>query len=181
MRHKRRRNVQVYRNHEAARTGTTTGSGKNKVEIHVRGNSAGASRTVAGANNIFTYGTPSTVISQQPNGAYSGCSGPAVRLTGKSRFNGCVAGLVGLILLVYFVTIVTLGLGTPWMICAEQRWIARHTQLDGLQVVFEGKGKDLFWRYIGWLLLTIITFGIYGLWMSIKMQAWITENTHLDG
>lgn len=99
--------------------------------------------------------------------------------TRESRFTGGLLGLVGINLLQAFLTGITLGLAAPWAVCMKERWIARHTVIDGHQLVFDGTGGQLFGNYIKWFLLTIITFGIYGFWLSIKMKQWIVKHTHM--
>lgn len=97
----------------------------------------------------------------------------------ESKFTGGLLGLIGINILCGLLITFTLGLGLPWAVCIKQRWIAKHTIIDGYQVVFDGTGGQLFGQYIKWFLLTIITIGIYGFWVSIKMQQWITKHTHL--
>lgn len=97
----------------------------------------------------------------------------------ESKFTGGLLGLIGINLLQGFLMMITLGLAFPWTVCIKQRWLARHTYLDGRQLVFDGTGGQLFGNYIKWFLLTIVTFGIYGFWLSLKMQAWIVKHTHI--
>lgn len=96
----------------------------------------------------------------------------------ESKFTGGLLGLIGISIWQAILIGVTLGLGVPWAICSRQRWITKHTIIDGKQLVFDGTGGQLFGKYIIWFLLTLITFGIYGFWLSIKMQQWITQHTH---
>lgn len=97
----------------------------------------------------------------------------------ESKFDGGLLGLIGIGILQGIITIFTLGIGTPWAVCVKERWYAKHTKIDGKQVVFDGTGMQLFGNYIKWFLLTIITLGIYGLWLSLKMKAWVVSHTHL--
>lgn len=97
----------------------------------------------------------------------------------ESKFSGGLLGLIGITLAEALISLVTFGICVPWGVCIRQRWIAKHTILDGKQMVFDGTGGGLFGQYIKWFLLSIITIGIYALWIPIKMQAWITKNTHL--
>ena len=97
---------------------------------------------------------------------------------GRSQFTGGLLGLIGINLLQTFLIFLTLGLGVPWAVCLKERWIAKHTIIDGRQLVFDGTGGQLFGNYIKWFLLTILTLGIYGFWLDIKMKQWITKHTH---
>lgn len=96
----------------------------------------------------------------------------------ESKFTGGLLGMIGIGILQGLIITFTLGLGLPWAVCLKQRWIAKHTVIDGRKLTFDGTGGQLFGNYIKWFLLTIITFGIYGFWLTIKMQQWITKHTH---
>lgn len=96
----------------------------------------------------------------------------------ESQFTGGLLGLIGINLLQVIMITITLGLGTPWAICVKERWIAKHTIIDGKQLTFDGTGGQLFGNFIKWFLLTILTLGIYGFWLDIKMKQWITKHTH---
>ncbi|MCC3867740.1 DUF898 domain-containing protein [Terrisporobacter mayombei] len=98
----------------------------------------------------------------------------------RSRFEGGLLGLIGLIgvnILAWAITILTLGIATPWAMCIKYRWEAKHTVIEGRRLKFIGSGGSLFLHYIKWLILTIITLGIYGFWLYIKMLQWKVENT----
>ena len=184
-----KKTIRVYEN-QSVSTPKRPSVGSNSVEIHVKGGTI--STTGAGG---FSYGTPkSTVAYGTPKGVYPYTAPTAisqvptpscenktmVTLTGKSEFHGSAWGLIGLTILIYFVTICTLGLGTAWAICKEKRWVADHTTIDGLQVVFDGCAGEIFWSLLWWSILSILTFGLYAFWAAIKLQKWATENTHLE-
>lgn len=85
-------------------------------------------------------------------------------------------------LLVGWVSSITCGIATPWILCWYMRFIANHTFINGKQVVFTGTGGSLFGNYIKWLLLSVITFGIY--WLvagQVNLAKWLAKNTHLEG
>lgn len=96
----------------------------------------------------------------------------------ESKFDGGLLGMIGISILQGLLIGITLGIGAPWAICMKERWIARHTVIDGRRLVFDGTGGQLFGNYIKWFLLTLITFGIYSFWLSIKMKQWIVKHTH---
>lgn len=97
----------------------------------------------------------------------------------ESKFTGGLLGLIGISILQWIIITFTLGICAPWAICIKERWIAKHTIIDGKHLIFDGKGIQLFGNYIKWFLLTIITFGIYSFWLSIKMKAWVVKHTHM--
>ena len=96
----------------------------------------------------------------------------------ESKFTGGLLGMIGTNLVAGLIVLISLGIATPWAICYRQRWIARHTVIDGRQLIFEGTGTQLFGNYIKWFLLTLITLGIYSFWLDIKMKQWVTKHTH---
>lgn len=96
----------------------------------------------------------------------------------ESKFTGGLLGLVGISILQWFLIVFTLGLGAPWAICMRERWVAKHTIVDGKAMSFDGTGLQLFGTYIKWWLLCFVTFGIYGLWLGIKMKQWVVKHTH---
>jgi len=58
------------------------------------------------------------------------------------------------------------------------RWEARHTVINGRQLVFDGTAVGLFGLWIKWLLLCLITLGIYSLWVNISLKKWKVKHTH---
>lgn len=97
----------------------------------------------------------------------------------ESRFTGNIVGFFGLKVAQYLLTVFTLGLGGPWAICLRERWMVKHTYIDGYRLIFDGKGRELFGKYLTWYLLSIITCGIYSFWFNINLKKWITKHTHM--
>ena len=97
----------------------------------------------------------------------------------ESKFTGGLLGLIGISILQVLLTVITLGLAYPWAVCMKERWIAKHTIIDGKQLVFDGTGVQLIGKYLLWWFLTIITFGIYSFWLNIKMKQWVVKHTHM--
>lgn len=98
----------------------------------------------------------------------------------KSQFTGGLLGLIGTNILALLLTIITLGIGLPWAVCIRQSWYAKHTSIQGKQLIFVGQGSQLFGQYIKWFLLTLVTLGIYSLWLNIKMHAWVVSKTEFS-
>lgn len=97
----------------------------------------------------------------------------------ESKFTGTMLSWLGHRLFNFFLTLITLGLAYPWVVCRGYRWEISHKVIDGRKLTFEGRGISLLGHWLLWVLLTIITIGIYGLWVPCKLQAWITERTHI--
>jgi uncharacterized membrane protein YjgN (DUF898 family) len=70
---------------------------------------------------------------------------PAVSLEGKRLdFTGKLWPFVGINLLGFFLSVITLGVYAPWYITRVSRWLAAHTSYDGRPWEFTGKGGRLF-------------------------------------
>lgn len=94
-----------------------------------------------------------------------------------SYFDGSIPGYLGVRLGTALFTVCTFGLGLPWALVWWQRWMTKHTVIQGHRLQFVGTGGGLFWRWAKMLLFTIITAGIYGLWAWRYIQRWIVERT----
>ncbi len=97
----------------------------------------------------------------------------------ESKFTGGILGYIGIGLLSFFITLLTLGIGLPWAIVIKENWYVNNTIINGQRYYFDGKGSQLFGNYIKWFLLTIITLGIYSFWLVIKLKQWKVKHTHL--
>lgn len=95
----------------------------------------------------------------------------------RFTFDGGAATYVGTALLGILITVVTLGICYPFAVVLRQRWRAKHSYIDGKQLIFTGSAWGLFGNWIKWLLLSIITLGIYLFWVGPRIQKWIWENT----
>lgn len=107
---------------------------------------------------------------------------PAGQSAGQSQFTGGAFANYWMHLAVYLVSLITLGLAYPAMYCKAQRWTASHTYIDGKQMEFDGKGGELFKKFIIWGLLSFITLGIYFIVKGqLLMEEWVTSHTHFVG
>jgi uncharacterized membrane protein YjgN (DUF898 family) len=102
---------------------------------------------------------------------------------GRSKsftFDGGAGTFIGTGLLAFLVTVLSLGICTPFAVVLRQRWRAKHTYINGHRLVFVGGGLQLFGLWIKWFLLIIVTIGIYSLWVVPRVQKWVVENTDFD-
>lgn len=82
--------------------------------------------------------------------------------------------------ILFFLSFLTLGLATPWVICARYRYITNNTQLSGKRLKFNGKGGQLFGSYIKWWLLSLITLGFYyTFYFPQRLINWYTSHTEI--
>lgn len=80
--------------------------------------------------------------------------------------------------LAFFVSLITLSLAHPAMVCWQERYRCRHTYIDGKRLKFDGHALQLLGKYVCWVLLTIVTLFVYSFWLSVKMKKWVTKHTH---
>ncbi len=97
--------------------------------------------------------------------------------TTRFTFDGGAGTYVGTAILGFFITLLTLGICYPFALVLKERWRAKHTYIDGQQLVFTGSAVGLFGHWIKWLLLSVITLGIYLFWVAPRLQRWKTQNT----
>jgi len=98
-----------------------------------------------------------------------------------SRFTGGAFANAGIKLLTGFVSLITLGLAYPAMVCRKLKWKAKHTYINGRRLYFDGNGAQLWGKYILWNFLSVITLGLYLPFRKMKMVAWETKHTHFFG
>src|SRR5690606_10804883 len=96
------------------------------------------------------------------------------------RFDGGAASWLGVSILGFLVTTLTLGICYPWAVVMTYRWKAKHTYLNGTRMKFTGDAWSLFGQWVKWLVLTVITAGIYSFWVYPRMIKWIVEHQALD-
>lgn len=94
-----------------------------------------------------------------------------------SHFDGNSFQNFGTNLLIFLLCIITLGLYYPWGICRKERWICKHTLIEGVRLEFTGRGAQLIGRWILWCFLTLITVGIYGFVIHVRVLQWVTKHT----
>ena len=56
-----------------------------------------------------------------------------------------------------------------------EQWRAKHSFIEGRQLVFTGTGVGLFGLWIKWFLLIVIKVGIYGFWVAPQIAKWKWE------
>lgn len=97
--------------------------------------------------------------------------------SGRFRFDGGAATYVGTAILAALVTVATFGICYPFALVLRERWRAKHSYIDGYQLVFTGSATALFGNWIKWLFLSVITFGIYLFWVGPRIARWKWEHT----
>lgn len=97
---------------------------------------------------------------------------------GNFEFRGKGLGFLWLFIWTSILTILTLGIFTPWAATEQIRWITARTEVDGKQLCFKGSGIGFIANWLLIEILTIITLGIYLPWGIVRYIRWIVENTY---
>ncbi|WP_228489048.1 DUF898 domain-containing protein [Raineyella fluvialis] len=92
------------------------------------------------------------------------------------KFTGGAGSFLGMQILAFLVTVLTLGICYPWAVVMRYRWQANHTFVNGAPMRFTGSAIGLFGQWIKWLLLMIVTLGIYSFWVIPRMTRWVVEH-----
>src|SRR5690348_1013577 len=100
-------------------------------------------------------------------GPFSGASGRAQ--SRQFAFDGGAATYVGTGILAFLITVLTLGICYPFAYVLRERWRAKHSYIDGRQLVFTGRALGLFGHWLKWFFLIIITLGIYLFWVGPRL------------
>lgn len=77
------------------------------------------------------------------------------------------------------VTLITVFIALPWTMCWVYRYQYKHTVIEGRRLYFDGKGVQLFGRYMLWLLLTIVTCLIFLVFLLIRLRKWKTKHIRI--
>ena len=101
---------------------------------------------------------------------------------GNCEFNGSGREYLGLFVIhLFLLTIITLGIYSPWAWVRLFRLKASHTLINGKEVAFTGTGSSLLVICLLYGLLTIITLGIYSPWAICSISKWKARNTLVGG
>lgn len=88
------------------------------------------------------------------------------------------------LIIVYLLSMVTLGIYLPWGLMRLQRFQQEHTIAEGEGVIYKLRtqltGGELFKAGFVAYFLTMITFGIYAPWMMVKMLSLFVGRTQLE-
>ena len=94
-----------------------------------------------------------------------------------SYFSGGAGGYFGIHILLFIITLFTLGIGKAWADKMVLCWEAKHTHIGGSPLEFNGTGGQLFVKYLLLILLTPITLGIYALFFTVIYIKWQIKHT----
>lgn len=98
------------------------------------------------------------------------------------RFSGTGGQYFATVLIhLFLLSLITLGLYSPWAWVRIFRLKASHTRINGKPVTFTGTGGQLFLLILVQGFITLITFGLYGPWAICKFFSWRAQNTLVDG
>ncbi len=101
---------------------------------------------------------------------------------GNCEFNGSGRDYLALFIIhLFLLSMVTLGIYSPWAWVRLFKLRASHTIINGKEVVFNGTGLKLFGVCLLNGLFIIITLGIYFPWAICRIAKWKARYTLVDG
>ena len=80
-----------------------------------------------------------------------------------------------------FLTAVTLGLFYPIYVVRRQDFMTRHMWFGSQRFGFDGRGRDLFWPFVGMVLLLPVTLGLSWFWFSARKLRYFAAHTSFGG
>ncbi len=103
----------------------------------------------------------------------------------SAKFVGSGGDLFVTFLVGYLLTLVTLGIYTPWFACKLQKFFQTNTHIyeNGQPIGkfdFVGEGGSLLGTFIVGYLLTLVTVGIYAPWFQCKLNKFFAQNTRVS-
>ena len=98
-----------------------------------------------------------------------------------SYFTGTLLEYFGILLVCGLAGFFTFGLAAPWAFCYREKWVAKHTYIEGHQLHFVGKAFDLWLSLLKWTVFSILTLGLYSFVVPIRFQQWRIKNTYVYG
>ena len=102
--------------------------------------------------------------------------------TDDSYFTGGAFANFFIGFLTFIVSVLSLFLAYPAMVCWKMRWKCKHTYINGKRLVFDGTGIQLFGKFLLWIFLSVITVGIYLIVaMPLNLNRWKGKHTHFEG
>lgn len=114
---------------------------------------------------------------QQAADAGAAITVPERAQTRQFAFDGGAGTYFGTAMLALLVTVFTLGICYPFGLVLRERWRAKHSYIEGRQLVFNGSAWGLFGLWWKWLILSFITIGIYLFWVGPRIYRWKWEHT----
>jgi uncharacterized membrane protein YjgN (DUF898 family) len=100
----------------------------------------------------------------------------------KLEFTGTGGELFGKLIVGALLTMLTLGIYTPWFMVSFNQYLYSKTRIIGtrrgdIQLEFTGTGGELFKVGLIGLLLTALTLGIYGPWFLVNLVKFYEDNS----
>ncbi|PJZ55483.1 YjgN family protein [Leptospira barantonii] len=95
----------------------------------------------------------------------------------RFRFTGKVRHLVSLFIPNALLSLVTLGIYSPWFYNKLEKFFIEHSHLGNADFQYHGKGKELFFIYLKGIFFTPFTAGIYLFWFEANLHNYFWNHT----
>jgi uncharacterized membrane protein YjgN (DUF898 family) len=95
-------------------------------------------------------------------------------------YRGKMGELLGKFLLGVFLTVITLGIYSPWFTINIRKYIIENVRFGNIKFRYLGKGSDYFILVLIGSFLTLITAGIYSFWYAKDLFNYYVNNIELE-
>lgn len=79
-----------------------------------------------------------------------------------------------------FLTVITLGIYSPWFVMKLRRYIFENVRFGNIEFSYHGDGLEYFLLNLKGYLLTLITLGIYSFWYFKDLFAYFVDNMEMQ-
>jgi uncharacterized membrane protein YjgN (DUF898 family) len=105
----------------------------------------------------------------------------------RCQYRGTMGALFKALILPYFLTLITVGIYTPWLVKRMKEYVYEHVDVGGERLQFSGNAGDLLVKFLIFLAIYIVgSFVIVGPfialpWFINELHKWGWDNTSLGG
>ncbi|AOP34707.1 hypothetical protein A0128_13100 [Leptospira tipperaryensis] len=99
----------------------------------------------------------------------------------RFRFSGKVDELIKIFIPNALLSVVTLGIYSPWFINLLEKFRIEKSHLGNADFQYDGNGKDLFFIYLKGIFFTPFTAGIYFFWFHANVHNYVWNHTKFQG
>jgi len=105
----------------------------------------------------------------------------------RCQYRGTAGALFKAMILPYFLTIITVGIYTPWLVKRMREYVYEHVDVGGERLQFSGNAGDLLVKFLIFLAIylvgSIVVVGPFIAlpWFINELHKWTWDNTSLGG
>ncbi len=125
---------------------------------------------------LFLFGQPFIMV-----GKYNYLLNRSSWSNVRFRFDGSFGEFLPIYLKGILLTVITLGIATPWYLNSIQHYFTNHSRLGEKEFNYNGNPTKLFMIFLKGYLLTLVTLGIYSFKLMANIAQYYINHTSLEG